>query len=121
MLVAILLMALALVPMMDAFAPSLGAVDAQGRMLVMANQARGTLNRVTSLDFETLSANQGNAVDLATLLGSAEEAGKETVAFQGQTFTPIVDITDAGTGLGGLLEITVRLETAGFSTLKTDD
>ena len=89
-------------------------------MVVFTNQGRGTLNRVISLDFETLNSNQGDPVDLASLFGSAEEADKEIFSFKGVNYTPTVAITDASGGDGGLLELTVTLDYVSLRTLKAE-
>ena len=115
----VLVLAIAIVPMIRAFAPAVQSADTDEEAAVFANQARGTLYRVASLDFDTLDVNQGDPVDLATLFGSAAEADKETFTYQGQAYTPSVAITDASGGLGGLLQLTVTIDYASFTTLKT--
>jgi type II secretory pathway pseudopilin PulG len=115
----VLILAIAIVPMVRAFAPAVLTASANDKTVVFANQARGTLNRVMALDFDTLSNNQGDPVDLAALLGSAAEADKETFNYQGKNYTPTVAITDESEGLGGLLRLTVTLENVRFATLKS--
>ena len=89
-------------------------------MAVFANRARGTLNRVISLDFQTLNDNKGSPVDLAALFGSAAEAAKETFSFQGKSYTPTVVIADASGSTKGLLEITVTMAQVSLKTLKAE-
>jgi prepilin-type N-terminal cleavage/methylation domain-containing protein len=115
----VLILAIAIVPMVRAFAPAVLTASTDEETAVFANQARGTLNRVMALDFDTLENNQGDPVDLATLFGSAAEAGKETFSYKGKNYTPTVVITDASGGLGGLLQLTVTAEQVRFATLKS--
>ena len=115
----VLILAIAIVPMVRAFAPSVLTASTDEETAVFANQARGTLNRVMALAFDTLNDNQGDPVDLATLFGSAAEADKETFSFKGKNYTPTVAIADASGGLGGLLQLTVTLEQVRFATLKS--
>ena len=118
-LLVVLILAVAIVPMVRAFAPAVLTASTDEETAVFANQARGTLNRVTVLDFDTLNDHQGDPVDLATLFDSAAEADKETFSFKGKDYTPTVAITDASGGLGGLLQLTVTLEHVRFATLKS--
>lgn len=115
----VLILAIAIVPMVRAFAPAILTANTDEETAVFANQARGTLNRVMALDFDTLDNNQGDPVDLAALFGSAAEADKETFTFKGKNYTPTVAITDASGGLGGLLQLTVTAEQVRFATLKS--
>ena len=115
----VLILAIAIVPMVRAFAPAVLTVSADEEIVVFANQARGTLNRVMALDFDTLSINLGDPVDLAALFGCVAEADKETFTYKGKNYTPTVAITDESEGLGGLLQLTVTLEHVRFATLKS--
>jgi hypothetical protein len=115
----VLILAIAIVPMVRAFAPSVLTASTDEETAVFANQARGTLNRVMIYDFKTLENNQGDPADLAALFGSAAEADKETFTYKGENYTPSVAITDASGGLGGLLQLTVTLEQIRFATLKS--
>ncbi|UCG21990.1 MAG: type II secretion system protein [Deltaproteobacteria bacterium] len=115
----VLILAVAIVPMVRAFAPAVLTASTDEETTVLANQARGTLHRVMALDFDTLDSNQGDPVDLAVLFGSAAEADKETFTYKGKNYTPTVAITDASGGLGGLLQLTVTAEQVRFATLKS--
>jgi type II secretory pathway pseudopilin PulG len=115
----VLILAIAIVPMVRAFGPAVLTASTDEENAVFANQARGTLNRVMALDFDTLENNQGDPTDLAALFGSAAEAAKETFSFKGKNYTPNVAITDASGGLGGLLQLTVTAEQVRFATLKS--
>lgn len=114
----VLILAIAIVPMVRAFSPAVLSANAQEETTVLTNQARGTLNRVMALDFDTLSSNQGTSVDLATLFGGGAEAAKESFTFKEENYTPTVAITDASGGAGGLLELTVTLAHIQLSTRK---
>ena len=117
---AILILAIAIVPMLDAFAPAFLATAQGEGQAVLTGRARGTMNRVLDLDFRNLNANQGNPVNLAALFGSQAEADQENLVYQGTTYTPVVAITDASGGAGGLLEITVTLHWVRLRTLKSN-
>ena len=116
-LLAVLFLTIALAPMMNAFGPALSATGSEEDTMVFTNQARGTLNRIMCLDYSTLSANQGDPVNLTTLLGSAAEAAKEDFTLRGATFSPVAAIVDKSGGVGGLLEVSVRVV---YVTLKTE-
>ena len=117
----VLILAIAIVPMVRAFAPAVLTAGTDEETTVFANQTRGTINRVMALDFDTLSNHQGNPVNLAALFGSTAEANRETFSFQGKNYTPTVAITDASGGQGGLLQLTVILGQVRFATLKSQD
>ena len=116
--VAVLLLAIAIVPILGAFGPAIFATNVEEGTAVFTNQTRGTLSRVLALDFATLDSNQGDPVNLATLFGTQAEADKETFSFKGTNYTPTVAITDASGGAGGLLELTVTLDYVSLKTLK---
>ena len=118
LMVSMLLLAIAVGPMINAFFPSFAAMTYERRSTVMTAGAMGTLNRVTALPYETLGANLGSPADLSALLGSASAAAQETVVFNGQNHVPVVTVADASSGTCGLLEITVTLDTVVFQTLK---
>lgn len=120
LMVAILLMAIAIAPMMNSFFPSFNAMTHERRTAVMTAGALGTLNRLAGLPYATLETNIGSPADLSTLLGSASTAAEETIEFNGQDHVPVVTVSDAGGGTDGLLEITVTLDTIVFQTLKAD-
>lgn len=115
---AVFILAIAIVPMVRAYGPAVFSTGSQEKTAVFTNQARGTLSRVVALDFATIDNNQGNPVDLPTLLGSAAEAAKETFLFEGENYTPTVAVTDASGGTGGLLEISVTVDLVSLKTLK---
>jgi hypothetical protein len=115
-LLAVLFLAIALVPMMNAFGPALSATGSEEEVAVFTNQARGTLNRILSLDYTSLSGNMGNPANLTALLGSAAEAAKENFTLRGTTFSPVVAIVDRSGSQGGLLEVSVSIQ---YVTLKT--
>nr|WP_320015246.1 hypothetical protein [uncultured Desulfobacter sp.] len=118
LMVAMLLLAIAVGPMINAFFPSFAAMNYERRTSVMTAGAMGTLNRVAALCYETLNANLGSPANLSALLGSVSAATQETVVFNGQAHVPVVTVTDYSGGVGGLLEITVTLDTIVFKTLK---
>ena len=117
-LLVVLLLAITIVPMLQAFSPAVSSADSIKETAVFTNQARGTMNRVMALDFDTLDSKQGNPVNLVSLFGSAAEAAKEDFLFRGKNYTPTVVITDASGGPGGLLQLTVTVDYARLTTLK---
>jgi len=119
-LIAVLLLAIAIVPMLDAFKPAIFSTIGEEESAVFSNHARGTLNRISAFSFTALSANSGYAVDMATLFGSQAEADKETFSHKGTNYTPTVDITDVSGGDGGVFEITVSIDFVSLKTLKAE-
>jgi prepilin-type N-terminal cleavage/methylation domain-containing protein len=119
-MVALSLIGLAIVPMLKAFRPAIDSIDVEEEMAVFSHQAKATLCRVAALDFDTADNNQGDPVDLAILFGSAAEAAKESFSFRGQSNTPVVAITDASGGAGGLLRLSVAVGDVKLTTLKAN-
>jgi len=119
-MLAVVILAVAIVPLVSAYGPAVFSTGGQEEMTVFSQRARGTLARICSLDYETLKDNMGNPADLAALFGSAEEAAKETFAFRGISYTPTVVIQEETPGQEGLLEIIVTLSPVSLKTLKAD-
>jgi prepilin-type N-terminal cleavage/methylation domain-containing protein len=119
-LVAVMILAMAIVPIISAIGPAVKTTAAEAQFAVFTNQARATLNRLLSLDFATLSANQSDDVDLAALFGSAAEANLENFLLNGKLHTPTVAITDASGGAGGLLRLAVTINQVRLTTLKAE-
>jgi prepilin-type N-terminal cleavage/methylation domain-containing protein len=119
-IIAMFLLAIAIVPMVNAYGPAVFSTNTEDETLVFTNQARGSLNRVMALGFATLDDNQGDPVDLAALFGSAAEAAKETFLFKGKNYVPTLTIVDASSGAGGLLGITVTVDQVSLTTLKAE-
>jgi prepilin-type N-terminal cleavage/methylation domain-containing protein len=117
-ILALLVLTISIIPMVNAFAPALLSAGSEEERAVLTGRARQTINRVWDMDFRALDTHRGNPVDLAQLFGSAAEANKETVLFREQTYVPVVSITDASGGQGGLLELQVRLQTVQLQTRK---
>ena len=115
---AVVILAIAIAPMLQAFGPALLATASEETTIVLTNYARQTLNRVAALDFTTLNdlvqAGQANPVDLAYLF----DDGEESFTFKGTSYVPTVAITDASGGNGGLLEITTTISPVTLKTLK---
>ena len=102
----ILILAIAIVPMMNAFAPALLSTGQEEKQAVLTSQARMTMNGLLNIDFATLDAKKATPGDLVAMLGDQAAAGI------------IVSVTDASSGAGGLLELTVTLKTVKLQTLK---
>jgi len=123
-ILAVFILAVAIVPMMNAFSPAVFSTNAEEKMAIMINCARGTLNRLTVLDYKTLNDNIGDSVSLVSLFDDFEdpqdEANKEICNCQEKNYTPMVAITDVSDGDGGLLELTVTVEHVNLTTLKAE-
>ena len=119
-LIAVMVLTLAIVPIINAIGPAVKTTAAEAQFSVSTNQARATLNRLLNVDFATLNASQGDAVDLTSLFGSTAEANLENFLLNGNNYTPTVTITDAGGGSGGLLQLTVTINQVRLTTLKAD-
>ena len=120
MLMVLVLLAVAIVPMLNAFGPTLASQSAEEGALIFYNRARGTLSRVMCFPFSTLNARQGNPADPVALFGSTGEAARESFVFRGTNWQPAIAIADASGGTGGLLRVSVRLEDVTLSALKAD-
>ena len=120
MLMVLVLLAVAIIPMLQAFSPTIASQSAEERSLVFHNRARGTLSRVMCFPFSALDARKSNQVNLVALFGSAGEAARESFAFRGTNWQPRIAITDASGGTGGLLRVSVSLENLTLSALKAD-
>lgn len=133
----LLILAVAIVPMMNAFAPALLATGRGEEQEVLTGQARRTMNRLTDLDFRNLDANRGEpltAEQLIALFGSQAEVDKESFAYLGATYAPDIAIcatnasgvcvpdcvTDASDGTLGLLELRVSIKNVSLQTLKAN-
>jgi prepilin-type N-terminal cleavage/methylation domain-containing protein len=119
-LIAVMVLSMAIVPIINAIGPAVKTTAAEAQFSVSTNQARATLNRLLSVEFATLNANQGDAVDLTSLFGSTAEANLENFLLNGKLYTPTVAITDASSGAGGLLQLTVTINQVRLTTLKAD-
>jgi prepilin-type N-terminal cleavage/methylation domain-containing protein len=119
-LIAIFILAIAIVPMVNAFKPALISAGSKERLAVFTNQARSTLNRAVSLDYATLDKHVGNPVNLVSLFGDSSEAAQETFTFEGTSYVPTLSIADYYEDVDGLLEITVTIGEATFKTLKAE-
>jgi prepilin-type N-terminal cleavage/methylation domain-containing protein len=120
-IMALLILAIAIVPMMNAFAPALLATGQGEEQAVLTGQARRTMNRLLDLDFRSLDVNQGNPANLVALFGSQAEVDKESFVYLGVTYPPpVVTIADASAGAGSLLELTVTLKTVSLRSLKAN-
>ncbi|MHB8093092.1 MAG: type IV pilus modification PilV family protein [Syntrophales bacterium] len=130
----LLIMAIAIVPMMNAFAPALLATGQGEEQTILTGQARQTMNRLTNIDFLKLDANRGNPANLVALFGSQTEVDKEIFDYSGTTYAPVATIcatdksgvrvpdciTNASDGTSGLLELTVTLKNVTLQTLKAN-
>jgi len=128
-LLAMVILAIAFVPMMNAFSPGLATKGGE-ETLVFTNRARATLTRLSGMDYGTLESYVttygagtvvlSNLFPLAGFSDGAAEAAKETLTFRGTSHIPTVTLTDASGGSGGLYELTVTIEYVTLKTLKAD-
>lgn len=116
----LLILAIAIVPMMNAFAPALLVTGQGEEVVVLTGQARRTLNRLVDLPFPTLDSNRGNPANLVALFGNQTEADKESFVYLNTTYTPVVAIADASGGTGGLLGLTVTLKGVSLRSQKAN-
>ena len=119
-IMALLILAIAIVPMMNAFAPALLATGQGEEQAVLTGQARETMNWFLDLDFPTLDANKATPGVLVALFVSQAEPNKPRFSYLGQTYAPVVAIADASGGSGGLLELNVTLKTVTLRTLRAN-
>ena len=122
-ILALLILAIAIVPMMNAFAPALLATGQGEEQTVLTGRARQTMNCLLDVDFPTLDANKATPLTTAKLIalfGSQAAAEKENCVYLVTTYTPVVAITDVSGGAGGLLELTVTLKNVTLQTLKAN-
>jgi len=117
-ILAIIILVIFIIPMVNAFTPALLATGQGEEQTVLTGQARITMNRILDIDFQSLEANAGNPADLVALFGSQAEADEESFVYRGATYTPVLAITDASGGAGGLLELTVTLKNVKLQTLR---
>ncbi len=118
-LVAMALLGLLILPLLKSVGPSLTSISHVEKEITLTNQARATLNRILSLDFNTLVSCMGNPVDSALLFGSTAEAQKENFLVQGKSYSPKIIIQDASEDTSQtLLKLTVALDTLTLVTLK---
>jgi Tfp pilus assembly protein PilV len=128
----LLILAIVITPMVNAFAPSLLSSSQEEEQAVLTAKVRSTMNRLLDLDFRTLDANRGNPANLTTLFGSAGAAAEENLSYMGQSYVPFVGIcavdasgvpvsdcvTDASDGTAGLLGLKVSLKNVTLQSLK---
>lgn len=119
-IVAMFILAIAIIPMVNAYSPAVSSAGGEEEMTVLSQRARGTLHRILDLGYDTLNSNRADPADLIGLFGSAEEANKETFVFKGKTYIPQVAITEKNPGEEGLLEVRVSIEHVSVKTLKAD-
>ncbi|WP_320045537.1 prepilin-type N-terminal cleavage/methylation domain-containing protein [uncultured Desulfobacter sp.] len=120
-LIALVILGTAIIPIMDAMAPSMASIPYLEKEIVLTNRARGTLNRIIALDFDTLTANVGNPVDITSLFGSITEGQKEIFTHFGVVYQPIIAIEDESGGDNTLLKLSVTLANLKLTTLKTNE
>jgi len=117
--IAIFIVSIAVIPMMESFRPAMMSGKNVEKSAVMTNHARGTMERLLLVDFDTLSSKVDEAQPLSgnDVFGDVEE----TITFEDDSYSPEITISDAsGDASKTLLTLTVSLEDITFSTLKAD-
>jgi hypothetical protein len=120
-LLAMIILVIAIIPMVNAFAPALLSSGQGEEQAVLTGRARSTMNCLLDLDFQLLNTNQATHLTtekLIALFDSQAEAEKESCVYLVTTYPPVVAIIDASSGAGGLLELTVTLKNVKLQTLK---
>jgi len=109
---ALLILAIAVIPMVNAFAPALFSSGHEEEQAVLTGKARSTMNGLLELDFRTLDVNKGNPAYFVNLLG--DQAATDTLV----SVTDVSGIDAQGNPIGGLLELKVTLKNVRLRTLK---
>ena len=109
---ALLILAIAIIPMVNAFAPALFSSGHEEEQAVLTGKARSTMNGLLELDFRTLDVNKGNPAYFVNLLG--DQAATDTLV----SVTDVSGIDAQGNPIGGLLELKVTLKNVTLHTLK---
>jgi hypothetical protein len=123
-IIATAIISIAIVPMMKAFGPAIMATGSVEKTTVITNQARRTMDRLLSLDFDTLKKKIGTRPCNDIFDDPGDPC---TFIFKGIDYTPVIKIIDAS-GDETLLELQVAIDglivgKTGknyFSTLKAD-
>jgi Tfp pilus assembly protein PilV len=108
----LLILAIAITPMVNAFAPALLSSGQEEEQAVLTGHVRQTMNGLLNLDFATLDANKASPDVLVNMLGDQVATG---------TIVSVTDVsgTDAQEDpIGGLLELKVTLKNVTLQTLK---
>ena len=108
----LLILAIAIIPMVNAFAPALLSSGQEEEQTVLTGKARSTMNGLLELDFRTLDVNKGNPAYFVDLLG--DQAATDTLV----SVTDVSGIDAQGNPIGGLLELKVTLKNVTLHTLK---
>jgi len=122
-IVAIFILSLSVIPMMESFGPAMMSSASVEKKAIIANQARGTMERLRSVDFHTLSSKtlEPQPILASAVFGDVEE----TFTFEGIEYSAKITIDyepeDAsGDASEKLLRLTVALENVSLVTLKAD-
>jgi len=118
-IMAMFVISIAVIPMMQSFGPAMMTAGAVEKTAVLTNQARATMERLLSLDFDTLRSKVDYAQPLTGnyVFGDSDE----TFTFEAGTYSPEITISDAsGDASKTLLDLTVALEGMSISTKKAD-
>ncbi|MCF7939703.1 MAG: type II secretion system GspH family protein [Spirochaetales bacterium] len=121
-LLVIILLAVAVVPMLESFSPSLNALNQAEQTTIRKHQALGTLNRVLTMEYEVLESNSTGSNVLNDLFGSSEE---ESFLYEDEDSPDIRIIIEKyvdsdGNEQDGLLEIEVSVGMVTLNTRKAE-
>ncbi len=118
-ILAMLIISIAIIPMMQSFAPAMMATAKTEKKLVMSNRARATMERLLALDFDILKSKVDDSQPLTgnDVFGDSEE----NFTFKETSYAPSITISDAsGDGSKTLLDLNITLENTSISTKKAD-
>ncbi len=121
-LLTIVILLIAIIPMMDAFRPSLFATWGEERRIIFTNCVRQTMNKALSTDYGELEkrVNTTETIKASLLFGNSDD----NCSYSGSTYDPDVKIDYAGydgaNPLLGLLNIKVTVNEISLEALKAD-
>jgi prepilin-type N-terminal cleavage/methylation domain-containing protein len=114
-LLAIVILVIAILPMVNAFAPAHLSTGQAEEQAILTGQARSALNGLLNLDFKTLNdpnnKNKDNPDAVVALLGDQWVSGM---------IIRVIDSDIDAEHIGGLLELKVRLKNVKLQTLKAE-
>ncbi len=118
LLVVIVILAIAVIPMIEAFAPARRAGPLPQQRTTLIYETEGILNQVLDLPYAEVAAYQASPVTLLPVLAARNGTTTTGVVYRGTTYTPTLKLTDAGGGTGGLVMVTVTVDDETLTALK---
>jgi prepilin-type N-terminal cleavage/methylation domain-containing protein len=109
LLVVIVILAIAIVPMINAFAPARRAGPLPQRSAALLCATEGILNQALDLGYAELAACRSAPATVLPMLAARNGTTTTGIVHRGTTYTPTLELADAGGGTGGLIMVTVTL------------